>query len=127
MRIVNRTLTALTLILGLSGAASAGTLASGAILANTGDQALCIPSNVGTGNVTVQSVRILFYEGSNLVFGSSCSATLAAGNSCYSVANVPQDGEVRCEISVAGNAKTVRGTLQVKDSAGVIRAVTDAR
>lgn len=127
MRIVYRTFITLTLLLSLGSAAHAGMLASGAILANTGDQAFCIPSNVGTGNVTLQSVRILFYDGTNIVFGSSCTATLAAGNSCYSAGPIPQDGEVRCEISVAGSTRNVRGTLQVKDSSGAIRAVTDAR
>src|SRR5687768_4542090 len=101
------------------------TIATGAIDTVAGDDAVCMPSNVSPTDVTLISVRILDFAGSDVQCCSSCTSAFPAGRTCFSLAHITSGTHIRCEITFAektrprehdreGGVRTskIRGTLQ---------------
>jgi hypothetical protein len=104
-------------------AAIAGKLATGAVFSGTGDDLVCMLSNVGgdpLGSVNVQAKDGAGATVDATTSSTDCAATLAAGASCFLAKTLDGSQRVRCEFRFDGDKIKARGVMVLDDGTHVL-------
>jgi hypothetical protein len=85
-------------------------------------QAVCYLFNAGPGavNITSKSIHPEFGNTLPTLVYDTCANSLAAGNVCAFVANIPSTGGNACRVVLTPSGANVRGTLEIRDSSGEV-------
>ncbi len=123
---MRRVLTTTVLLLGLSVAAHADILATGAMYGGpTQNTAVCYLFNAGTGPVTVVSNQILREPNINLPLSFDGCGVLAAGNSCgIAVNNIVNNAAHSCKFVLSPSGADVRGVMEIRSGLTVLQNST---
>jgi hypothetical protein len=110
------TLTTLTTVIGLGGAAQAETYGSGPVLAPVGTiQVSCRVFNFGTNPIMLPTLEI--YNGAGTLLAqnfNNCPASLALGASCAFAGVAVVNQQYSCRVVVVGvNADSVSGDVEI--------------
>ena len=109
------------LLLGVSVAAHADVLATGALYGGpTQNVAVCYLFNAGTGPVTVGSNQIMREPNINLPLSFDGCGVLAAGSSCGIAANIANNVAHSCKFVLSQSGADVRGVLEMRSGLTVL-------
>jgi hypothetical protein len=109
------------LLLGVSVAAHADVLATGAMYGGpTQNTAVCYLFNAGTGPVTVTSNQIIREPNINLALSFDGCGVLAAGSSCGIAATIVNNMAHSCKFVLSQSGVDVRGVLEMRSGLTVL-------
>ena len=109
------------LLLGVSVAAHADVLATGALYGGpTQNTAVCYLFNAGTGPVTVVSNQIIREPNINLPLSFDGCGVLAAGSSCGIATNIANNVAHSCKFVLSQSGADVRGVLEMRSGLTVL-------
>jgi len=120
---IRRVLAMTVLFLGVSVAARADILATGAMYGGpTQNTAVCYLFNAGTGPVTVVSNQILREPNINLGLSFDGCSVLAAGSSCgIAVNNIANNAAHSCRFVLSPGGADVRGVMEIRQGLTVLQ------
>ena len=120
---LRRVLVTAVLLLGVSAAAHADILATGAMYGGpTQNTAVCYLFNAGTGPVTVVSNQIIREPNINLGLSFDGCGVLVAGSSCgIAVNNIANNAAHSCKFVLSPSGADVRGVMELRQGLTVLQ------
>jgi len=116
---VGRTFVTLAFVLGISAVAHAGSISTGPLFSAGQHHADCLIRNVGTSPVNIPGFDVKIYgDGAGILttIMDTCSgAALISGEVCF-VRAAAVSSAMSCTAVVPGTGKTIRGSLEIRNS-----------
>ena len=112
---------ALTALIAAPTTGFAGMLGTGSTFAGVGDDATCFLSNLGSGNLKIDNVRLLDAAGdpaSANLSSTTCGPMLAPGGTCFLSKTLDAGQTVRCQFDIKGSASKARGSMTLSGAGG---------
>src|SRR6185369_5457101 len=110
-------LAALAALLGIAGAARAGTITSGSIPTGVNNNAACYFRNVGTAPIRLQAQGLINFTRNFTTpsFQNCNDIPLAPGRTCVLIWNdIDDDTSFACTADVFGNPKNIRAAAELR-------------
>src|SRR5262249_17448228 len=120
---LHRIFTVTAALVGMSTAAHAGTLASGAVFGSSSQtSAFCFVRNVGKSTVPAPLIKIFNQNGLEVASSNNCTGTLDPQEACLAGANIVASLAHACTATVAGSTKNFRGTFDIRQGNVVLQS-----